>query len=179
MCGTCFHIRALLLGTAGHFIIYFQGILRGKDAKFLRWWGPSCGTNWNRVWGHTSQTAVSDLQKETRVTTNRCHITFSIKVIKWVEISKDEVIEVSAWGYIAQLPAISGEGELCTRNELWSSEFSLIIASKSIMCAPYQIIMGFFFFFSFKTCYLGLFAWKINRSCLVLELFFFLYLCCT
>lgn len=58
--------------------------------------GPVCGTNWNRVWGHTSQTAVSDLHKETRVMTNRCHITFSIKVIKWVEIPKDGVIEVSA-----------------------------------------------------------------------------------
>lgn len=57
---------------------------------------PVCGTNWSRVWGHTSHTAASDLHKETQVVTNRCHITFSIKVIKWVEIPKDGVIEVCA-----------------------------------------------------------------------------------
>lgn len=117
-------------------------ILRGKDAKVLRWWGPSFWHKWSRVWGHTSHTAASDLLKETRLITNRCHITFPIKVIKWVEIPKDEVIEVCAWGYIAQLPTISGEGELCTGNELWPSEFSLITAIKSIMCAPHQIIKG-------------------------------------
>lgn len=76
--------------------------------------GPLCDTNWNELWGHTSHMAPSDLHKETRVITNRCHITFSIKVTKWVEIPKDEVIEVCARGYIAQLPAVSGEWELCT-----------------------------------------------------------------
>lgn len=91
--------------------------------------GPVCDINWNGLWGHISHTAPSDLHKETWVITNRCHITFSIKVIKWVEIPKDEVIEVCARGYVAQLPAVSGEWELCTGNELWPSEFSLIIAS--------------------------------------------------
>lgn len=105
-----------------------------------------CGTNWNWLWGHTSHTAASDLLKETWVVANRCHITFPIKVIKWVEVPKDEVIEVCAQGYIAQLPTISGEGELCAGNELWLSEFSLIIASKFIMCAPHQIITGLLFF---------------------------------
>lgn len=116
--------------------------------------GPVCDINWNGLWGHTSHTAPSDLHKETWVITNRCHITFSIKVIKWVEIPKDEVIEVCARGYVAQLPAVSGEWELCTGNELWPSEFSLIIASKSIICAPHQIITGllsFFFFFKLIT----------------------------
>lgn len=84
--------------------------------------------------------AASGLYKETPVITNRCHITFSIKVIKWVETSRDAVIEVCAWGYVAQLPAVSGEGELCMGNELWSPECSLIISSKSVICAPHQII---------------------------------------
>lgn len=168
--GTYFHIRAVLLRSAEHFIIHFQGIdWEAKMQSFTNDGGTVCGTNWNRVWGHTSQAAASDLHKGTRVITNRCHISFSIKVIKWVEIPKDEVFEVCAWGYIAQLPAISEEGELCTGNELWPPKFSLIIASKSIMCALHQIITGLLFLF--LTCYLGLLAWKIKLSYLVLEEF--------
>lgn len=94
------------------------------------------------MWGHATHMAASDLHKETPVITNRCHITFSIKVIKWVESPRDAVIEVHARGCVVQLPAISGERELCTGNELRLAEYSLIIASKSIMCAPHQIITG-------------------------------------
>lgn len=134
--------------------------------------------NWNGVWGHASRSAAGDLHKETPVITNRCHITFSIKVIKWVEIPRGSVIEVRARGCVAQLTAISGEGELCMGNELWSAEFSLIIASKSIMCAPHQIITGpsvFFFFFNLlpRTVCLG----KSNSVIYSLNCFF-LYLYC-
>lgn len=62
---------------------------------------------------------MSDLRKETPVITNRCHITFSIKLIKWVEIPSDSVIKVHAVGCMVQLTGISGEGELCIGNELW------------------------------------------------------------
>lgn len=63
------------------------------------------------MWGHTSHVAVSDLHKETPVVTNRCHITFSIKLIKWLEIPRDAVIEVHAQGYVAQLLANVRGGE--------------------------------------------------------------------
>lgn len=118
-----------------------------KRCKFSQMMGPQFVAQTGTGWGHTSHTAASDLHKESRLITSRCHITFPIKVIKWIEIPKDEVIEVCAQGYIAQLLTISGEGELCTRNELWPFEFSLIIASKSIMRAPHQIITGLLFFF--------------------------------
>lgn len=103
---------------------------------------PSVRHKLERGVGSCSHTAASDLHKETPVITNRCHITFSIIVMKWIETPRDSVIEVHAQGCIAQLPVVSGEGKLCTGNELWLAEFFLIIASKSIMCAPYQIITG-------------------------------------
>jgi len=122
--------------------------------------------------------AASDLHKETPVITNRCHITFSIKVIKWVEIPRDAVTEVCAWGCIAQLTAVSGEGKLCMGHELWSAEFSLIVPSKSIMCVPHQIITGPPLFYFFFTCYLRLLDLENQIQLFNSLICFFLYLYC-
>lgn len=141
----CLCIRGFLLRSAEYFINFLfnsRGYIERQRCKVSQMIGPfsicnpSVRHKLERGVGSRSHTAASDLHKETPVITNRCHITFSIMVIKWVEIPRDSVIEVHARGCIAQLPAVSGEGKLCTGNELWLAEFSLIIASKSIMCAP-------------------------------------------